>query len=207
MWRTLYTGPMFAGKTTALIEHANLSIRNIIYDNKDILFLRPNRDTRSDKIITHDRKYSVEAKYFESASELVSILKSESKSPRVIAIDEIQFVDFSDEQKLSSFLDASIHNSLTELIVAGLNSDHFGNPYKIINAIWINAMKFDDQRSKFRFVQLHTDCHNCGQQAHLTQWVSPEPYGPDTRVGGSDKYEARCADCFEGYDVTSRATV
>lgn len=196
MRRILFTGPMFAGKTTSLIKHSTDAAKKLGIPG--VVFLRPETDNRFSKMKTHDDKYSVDAQYFYDAEHLLDILSlMQAVNPVVIAIDEIQFVHFTESQFIE-FTNLSFPGG-SMLFMAGLNRDHFGNKFPTIYQL-LRVASFNMDLISLDFIHLYSSCGSCGAPAVHTQWISEEDYNDETRVGGSEKYDARCHHCFRAYD-------
>lgn len=174
-------GPMFAGKSTELLRRIR---RHDIAGNR-IRLVKPKTDTRSDRVHTHDGMTIAAVEVAELMDGLVSIEDHE-----VIAVDEVQFFEIQPGD-LEVIFDLAKNG--TRVIFAGVDLDHFGNPFETTATL----MGISTSITKLTSV-----CADCGGlHASRTQWVSDLPYNEDTRVGGIDRYAPKCLDCFEPMDL------
>lgn len=174
-------GPMFAGKSTELLRRIR---RHDIAGNR-IRLVKPMTDTRSDRVHTHDGMTVVAVEVSELMEGLVS-----HEDYDVIAVDEVQFFDL-EPGDLEIIFDLA--KSGVRVIFAGVDLDHFGNPFET------TAMLMGLSTS---ITKLTSVCADCGElNASRTQWISDLPYNEETRVGGQDRYAPKCIDCFEPMDL------
>lgn len=166
---TVICGPMFAGKSTRLIERA----REL--DPHACLFIKPAFDTRyhATKIVTHDGKSidAISANFIEDPSEEIEN----------IFLDEVQFMTephFSEDivAKISSLLGKGIN-----ITVAGLDLDAQGKPFLVTSTLLAMAENV---------VKLKARCIICNSSAHMTF----KKILNDNRfeLGETDIYEPRC---------------
>ena len=115
---TVICGPMFAGKTTKLIELVNKS------DKKKVVF-KPVIDNRydEDSVCTHDGK-KIECYVVESLANIIDIYIKEK--PEVIAIDEVQFFNEDIKYLIDELIDRNV-----EIIIGGLDMDFRREPFEI----------------------------------------------------------------------------
>lgn len=89
----VYVGPMASGKTTMVIDAL---IKHALVTNEKVLFIKSNRDTRSDKYSTHcgmrDAR-DFELITFMSVGSLSEVDYNDLIKYRVIGVDEVQFFD------------------------------------------------------------------------------------------------------------------
>ena len=120
----------------------------------------------------------------ERAEEIFALLKEETE---VVAIDEIQFFDWSIAEVCSRLADQG-----KRVIGAGLDQDFRGEPFGPMPLL----MALAEQVEKLQAI-----CVCCGANASRTQRLidgRPARYDdPIILVGGSESYEARCRDCHE----------
>ncbi|MDY6770374.1 MAG: thymidine kinase [Candidatus Nanohaloarchaea archaeon] len=178
----VFTGPMFAGKSTALLEAAEE------YDA--VLVFKPELDDRyaEEEIVTHDGR-SLEAEVVASDADGVEELEEQAldEVPDAVAIDEGQFFDEALVDAVGRLLAAGI-----DVVVTGLEKDYrqegFGPMPELVSRA--DTVK-----------RMTADCDVCGGPATRTQrLVDGEPAredAPQVDVDGKDSYEARCADCHE----------
>lgn len=174
---TVYTGPMYAGKTSALIDH--------LAEQEDFLAVKPVIDDRYDDetIISHDGQ-AVNATVLPADEDGVHWLPQfvNAVDPAVVGIDEAQFFPVS--------LAATVH-ALTshgyDVVVAGLDTDFRRSPFTPVPMLARTADTVD---------HLTADCTVCNSAAVYTQRLiddQPAPYeSPQIQVGGTETYESRC---------------
>lgn len=169
-------GPMFSGKTEELIRR----LRRLQYAKVNFLLFKPTVDDRYDEInVTSHNKNSISSIPIQYTSE-ISLYIDRNPTFTTIAIDEIQFLNM-DIMHLCNELDSRYH-----IIVAGLDMDHKGNPFKVMQGF----LPIADRIKKLSAV-----CVKCGADAKMSYKLSKNKNIVD--VGGSEKYEARCRKCWE----------
>ena len=172
---------MFAGKSTELLRRIR---RHDIAGNR-IRLVKPMTDTRSDRVHTHDGMTVVAVEVSELMEGLVS-----AEDYDVVAVDEVQFFEL-EPGDLEIIFDLA--KSGVRVIFAGVDLDHFGNPFETVAMLMGLATSI---------TKLTSVCADCGElNASRTQWISDLPYNEETRVGGQDRYAPKCIDCFEPMDL------
>lgn len=169
---TFYTGPMFSGKTTALLK-------DIIWSKlqeEEILIFKPSIDSRysEEKIISHD---SVSTNATPIKSWPINIPK-EIKS---IYIDEVQFL-------YGQSYDGDIINDIKRSLEKGINVTACGLDMDWKGEAFIlsgKLMAMADSVKKF-----HSLCSECGKPA--TKSFKRTKNDLKIEVGGSSLYEPRC---------------
>lgn len=165
---TVFTGPMFSGKSTRLIEEYNK-----IYNKENILIFKPVKDTRTkSKIRARGMKLDVEAISIKSLDEIYSYIKGNN---RVIFIDEAQFLTGS----ISTLLDLSINLDF-DIYIAGLNLTSEYKPFGIMPEILSIADKIEF---------LKASCYYCNKPAEYTNCLVNKE---DDILVGSKEYIAVC---------------
>lgn len=174
----VHTGSMFSGKTSSLEKDVK---RFTIAGYKTIAFkpIIDNRYNRSE-IVTHDLT-SLNAILVKDIFELKEYC--EELKPKVIAIDEVQFLGGSIED-IVKIINGFLAEDLT-VIVAGLDMDFTSKPFEIVKEL----MPLSDYLYKH-----HAVCVSCGTDA----WVSHRKTDDVERIkiGASDEYEPLCRKCF-----------
>ena len=180
---TVYTGPMFSGKTQALMARLQSKQRA----HKNVLVIKPALDDRYDSVDEIVVKQKTAQRFEKHASMAAYPIKNAAQltrliqelKPDVIGIDEAQF--FGDE--FSGTL-AQIAKDL-DVYVAGLDLDAWAKPFGPMP----HLLAIADRVEKFT-----ANCFQCGQDARLTQKIG----GSRGRieVGADDLYEARCVGCW-----------
>ena len=167
-------GPMFAGKTTLLLER----IEALRASGQSLRVLRPARDTRSmpGAIQTHGGAHA-SAVEVERGDEILSA----AGDAAVVIIDEIHFFGEHAVEPCRALLRAG-----RAVVVAGVEIDHFGKPFDPFPEL----LQIADSVRRLQGV-----CARCGAPSTHTQRLIP---ASDRIVaGGEESYEPRCASCFE----------
>lgn len=169
-------GPMFAGKTTHLIQ----LIKAFQLKKKSCLVLNHTSDSRfsrSSFIISHNEEV-IPSKKISHLKEIIST--QEYLNYDVVAIDEAQF--FEDIVSGSDFL----ANEGKIVLVSGLDGTYrrksFGNFMELI-PLAENVTK------------LHAKCGKCGLEASFTKRINTEER-KDILVGDERIYIPLCRKCF-----------
>lgn len=189
---TVFTGPMFSGKSGSLITQANSAIRA----NKTVLAVKPEIDTRDkDEIVTRyhnalngeSTKRTFENAHLinESDPEDLQNLFDEYE-PDVFIADEIQFFD----QWFVEFVRQLQTREQAEVYLAGLDLDAWGNSFGYTGDLLALADKVE---------KMAADCFvkGCHRKATCTQLIDAnKSEGSRVEVGGKETYEARCSSCW-----------
>ncbi len=173
-WIEVIAGSMFSGKSEELIRRLT---RARIARQKVQVF-KPGIDERYslEEIASHSGQKHLSVPVSTTA-EMMSQIADDTQ---VVGIDEAQFFDI-------SIIDAV--NQLAEqgkrVIVAGLDQDYTGKPFEPMPQL-LSIAEF--------ITKTHAICVKCGSTANYSQrTVESEAL---VEVGASDKYEARCRQCF-----------
>lgn len=166
-------GPMFAGKTSLLIDRMQRAER----DGTPAIAFKHASDTRyhATHLATHDGRH-VAALAVCDPIELVSRLGRS----RVVVIDEAHFFG----AWLWDIV-VPILRDRRRLIIAGVERDHTGRPFEPFPRLLVEA----DMVTK-----LGGSCARCGKSAIHSQRMSDD--ASRLVVGGSELYQARCRECF-----------
>lgn len=175
---TVYTGPMFSGKSTTLIEtYQNLITNNISKNN--ILCFKPSKDIRDyTKIRARNVNTKIDAIVI---SKFETILDYITNDIKYIFIDEIQFID-GDFNILSKL---SIENNI-DIYISGLSQTSEQTPFgtmPYILAIADNVMK------------LKAKCE-CGKEAPYTYCKENKQ---QKILIGDKEYIPLCRECLLKY--------
>jgi thymidine kinase len=172
---------MFSGKTEELIRRL---VRAEIARQKIQVF-KPALDDRyeADQVSSHSGSY-YEATVVQNAAEISTLVE---KNTDVIAIDEVQFFDWTVAE-----LCEKLANEGRRVILAGLDMDFRGEPFGPMPLLMAQAESVD---------KLQAICMVCGAPASRTQRLidgRPAHYDdPVIMVGASEVYEARCREHHE----------
>jgi thymidine kinase len=172
---TLCIGPMFAGKTSFLLNKIN----ELNIDNKPFIVIKPIIDTRynTNKIVNHDG-VSYDCISINRIDEIFNNLLFDYHESNTILIDEAQFFpDLYESVKKLLSLGKQIY-------VAGLNGDY---KMKLFGQI-INLMSIADN-----IIYKQPNC-DCGKLASFTARIIND--NSLIVVGGSDKYIPVCKQCY-----------
>ncbi|HMQ03717.1 MAG TPA: thymidine kinase [Pyrinomonadaceae bacterium] len=173
-WVEVIVGSMFSGKSEELIRRLN---RASIARQRVQVF-KPLIDSRYslEEIASHSGRKHL-SKPVNSSAELREQVESETQ---VVGIDEGQFFDAGIVEVVNE-----LANSGKRVIVAGLDQDYTGKPFEPMPQLLCIAEYI---------TKIHAICVKCGATANFTQRTVES----DARVevGASDKYEARCRQCF-----------
>tara|TARA_B100000965_G_scaffold309591_1_gene268851 strand:- start:782 stop:1321 length:540 start_codon:yes stop_codon:yes gene_type:complete len=167
-------GPMFSGKTEELIRRL---VRAQIA-KKTVSIFKHSTDNRysEDYIVSHN-KNRIKCHSINNAQQIIDL----SSSIDIIGVDETQFFD-------SSIIDVcnNLANKGKRVIIAGLDRDYKAIPFGPM----ANLLSHADYIKK-----LNAICMVCGNQASFSQRLIKDEN--QILVGESEKYEARCRNCYE----------
>lgn len=181
-WVHVICGPMFSGKTEALLR----TVRRLEIAGKRVGLFKPELDTRTE-IITSRNGLSWPSIPIKNITDFYNLFVTGLYD--VVAFDEAQFFD-----KTIYPAVRAIANTGTEVIVSGLDRDFLGRPFGTMAELLVEADSVD---------KLTAVCFVCKGEASLTQrLVNGKPARADDPlivVGGinDDVYEARCRKCWE----------
>ncbi len=178
----VFTGGMFAEKSTALIREGR---RNIIAGKK-VVFLKPALDNRyaEESVVTHDgvEHKAINVRFDNFSGRIATFYKlTEVMEANVVCIDEVQFFP----KTILPMIDKLVYSG-KKVVVAGLDMDRFGKPFGIVPELMARAEKV----KKF-----HAVCGFCGSDA----WVSlgTENLKNNNQVNVSNDYIPACRTCAE----------
>jgi len=173
-WIEVIVGSMFSGKSEELIRR----VRRAQIARQKVQVFKPRIDDRYSKeeIASHSGQKHLSIPV-ETTAEMMSQIEDDTQ---VVGIDEGQFFDM-------AIIDAV--NQLAErgkrVIVAGLDQDFTGKPFEPMPQL-LSIAEF--------ITKTHAICVKCGSTANYSQrTVESDAL---VEVGASDKYEARCRQCF-----------
>jgi thymidine kinase len=181
-WIELVCGSMFSGKTEELLRR----VRRAEIARKQVRLFKPSIDQRYgvERVASHNGIAREDAIVVHAATDIFDYVTPEVE---VIAIDEVQFFDWSIADVCSL-----LANERKRVIVAGLDQDFRGEPFGPMPLLMALAERVD---------KFHAICVVCGASASRTQRLidgRPARYDdPIILVGGSESYEARCRHCHE----------
>ncbi len=173
-WIEVICGSMFSGKTEELMRR----VRRAQIAKMDTIIFKPRVDDRysPEHIVSHNQ-LKLDSQIVETADEILS----KSQKTEVIAIDEAQFFD-DDIVEICKIL----AKQKKRIIIAGLDTDYRGKPFGPMPELMCEA----DYVDKLRAI-----CVKCGNPATYTQRTSKD--SQRVVIGETDKYEARCRNCYK----------
>ncbi len=176
----LICGSMFSGKTEELLRR----IRRAEIARRTVQIFKPQMDNRYglERVASHSGVAREDAVVVESAADILPLVHPDTQ---IVAIDEVQFFDWSIADVCSELADQG-----KRVIAAGLDQDFRGEPFGPMPLLMALAEQVD---------KIHAICVKCGAEASRTQRLidgRPARYDdPIILVGGSESYEARCRNC------------
>jgi len=175
-WIELICGSMFSGKTEELIRR----IKRAEIARQKVQVFKHALDTRyAQKKVTSHNGMETQAVVVKDAAAILELVEANTE---VVAIDEVQFFDWSISNVCSTLADQG-----KRVIVAGLDMDFRGEPFGPMPLLMAQAEVVD---------KLQAICMVCGAPASRTQRLidgKPARYDdPVIMVGASEVYEARC---------------
>jgi thymidine kinase len=173
-WIEVICGSMFSGKTEELIRR----VRRAQIARQKVELFKPTIDNRyaDDEIVSHDAQ-KLPSRVVTDANEILPL----SLEAQVVAIDEAQFY-----KKNLVKICKTLANMGKRVIVAGLDTDYRGEPFKPIPDLLAVAEYI---------TKTHAICVICGNPANFTQRTTKSR--DQVVIGTSDIYEARCRNCYE----------
>ena len=175
---TMIVGPMYAGKTTKLIELADFNISN----NRSVMLFKPDADTRyhATKIVTHDG-VAIDSVVIDT------LAPSIQTDAEVVFIDELHLF----HESIIDIIHSLLKNDI-DVVTSGVNKDFRGEPIRNFRELFPHADEV---------FLLHSKCARCGEKAHLSQRLiegEPANYNdPIIKVGSVETYEPRCKRCHK----------
>ena len=178
----LIVGPMFAGKTTNLINKVNELLNNNVNESQ-ILLINHSSDSRYDTngvICSHD-KIKINSKSFSSLNELVNN-NDIWDSINYLIIDEAQF--FSDlYETIEHLFKNYIKHSNLNIYIFGLDGDYKQKPFA--KSKLLELIPYASSITK-----LLARCTICNKDAPFTKRITHST--EQILVGGSNEYQPVC---------------
>lgn len=180
----VYFGPMFSGKTTALLAEVN---RLEIAGYKSQIF-KPSIDVRDTGVRSRDGKERLAIR-LKSSSDLVAQLTTEVN---VVALDETQFFD----KDIVDVVDYLTKNLGLRVIVSGLPTDFRGEPFGPMPELIAKADRTIQTVAVctfFRDLGLREKCETPATRTQrLLNGVPADWESEVIQVGDGELYVARC---------------
>lgn len=180
---TLILGPMFAGKSTYLINKANELISSDVKQD-EILLINHSSDVRYDtnKICSHNGQ-KINSKSINNLDDITKqILDTQHlyKKLKYIFIDEAQFFD-----DLYQSIKTLLMQNTTGLhiFIGGLDSDYKQEPF--YNSRILELIPYSTN-----IIKLNAKCFKCDNKAPFTKRITSA--SETILVGGSEVYQPTC---------------
>lgn len=175
---TVYAGPMYAGKTTALIAELETNVE----DNKKVLVIKPTIDNRyaTEDVVSHDG---------------ISLNKQTGHKVRCLAVNEQLYLSELDEVDVLLIDEAQFFNDLCyksipiylengiDVVAVGLDMDSEGKGF--------GSMPYLLERAN-NIYKLSGICSVCGDEATRTFRKFTASSSSQVLIGGNETYESRC---------------
>ena len=173
-WIEVIVGSMFSGKSEELIRR----LRRAQIARQKVQVFKPKIDDRYsiEQIASHSGMTHI-SKPVMTAAELMAQIEADTQ---VIGIDEGQFFDMEIVEAVNRLASEG-----RRVIIAGLDQDYMGRPFEPMPQL-LSVAEF--------ITKTHAICVKCGNTANYSQRTSDST--ERVEVGASDKYEARCRQCF-----------
>lgn len=175
----VYTGPMYAGKTSQLLKR----VLWLDHLQKRVLVLKPAKDNRyaEESIVTHNQ-LSYPCISFSDFSDIDSKYNIMPYNYDTVCLDEVQFMPTHPTLKrVETWLSNGVN-----VIACGLDQDSRGVPFETSSLL----MGLADCVSK-----MTSDCTKCGSLATKTFRIYAD--GDREQVGSIGMYEPRCKNHWE----------
>ncbi len=174
---TVFTGPMFSGKTEGLIR----SLVILKSSGRQVVALKPLLDKRYSEsdLLSHSKQFfPAEAIPTVEPKDLSYLIPDYD----MVGIDEVQFFGAWIVEEIKNLLHNDVH-----VTVSGLDLTFKGEPFGVMPYLLCLA---DDVH---KLMSTCSQCKGLANRSHRT--VSS---GDAVLVGGAESYEPRCLDCFDG---------
>ena len=175
---TVYAGPMYAGKTTALIAELEAGIE----DQLNVLVIKPIIDNRysDEDIVSHDGT-SLQKTTGHKVKRLAvdeELTPSEMEDVDLLLIDEAQFFTSLCFQWVPEYLNRGV-----DVVAVGLDMDSEGRPFGSMPYLLSLANNV---------YKLSGVCSVCDDEATRTFRKLTASSSSQVLIGGSETYEPRC---------------
>ncbi len=185
-WLEIICGPMFSGKSEELLRKLN----RLDYAKVNYTVFTPSIDTRTAKKSIQSRngfkKYAVQ---IDKPRDIYKAILDEDEIPKVIAIDEVQFLD---AEELLDVVNNLIKQGFV-VYAAGLDNDFRNVPFKTTSLLLSRAEKVH---------KLSSICTVCGSEGTCTQRIvdgEPAPFNSSIIEVGD--FESYCSRCIEHHQL------
>ena len=171
---TVYTGPMFGGKTTALLS----DIERFKLQKKHVVAFKPAVDDRySDTEIVSHSGWRHAARTVKEGPDILQALADSEQSPDVVAVDEAFMVKGVAEVLIW------LYRSGISIIVSTLDLTYAGKAFHEVEKLlpWATYVK-----------KCPAVCSECGRDAYYTHRKQVDASEEEIEIGGAELYEPRC---------------
>ena len=179
---TVYAGPMYAGKTTALIAELEASLES----NSNVLIVKPSIDNRysEEDIVSHDGVSLKQVTGHKVKRLPVDgvIDSKDMENVDVLLIDEAQFFTDLCNNWVIVYLERGI-----DIVAVGLDMDSEGKPF--------GSMPFLLSLANSVY-KLSGVCSVCSGEATRTFRKLSARSSDQVLIGGTETYEPRCFNCW-----------
>lgn len=182
---TIYTGPMFAGKSTALINE----IRSCHHSENDKLmfnYANDKRYTDNADIASHNKDY-IKSIPITNCFEINKYITCDIKA---IFIDEAQFLDCITDWISTS---QNYFTNVEKIVIAGLNYDVYGNCF---NEQFNELIYKCEQLKQVKLLRANCFVGECNKKADFTILLDENNNNIDEEqnvlVGSKDIYQPVC---------------
>lgn len=183
-WLEVVCGPMFSGKSEELLR----KLKRLEFANIEFLIFKPSLDSRSIKFIMSRNGAKRTAIEINDPYEIYNYIQKANYTTRVIAIDEVQFLD---SKKTLDVVDTLKANGYI-VYASGLDSDFRNLPFETTSLLMANAEKV---------TKLSAICSICGAPGTCTQRIidgKPASFNSEVlQIGDFESYTARCKEHHE----------
>lgn len=175
------TGPMFAGKTTFLLQ-AIKYYKNVL--KKRVMVFKPSKDQRFTNdfqaIVNHNFVCCL-ANGVSENDKILTLIKNQKQPPQVVFFDEINLFPENFTTIIQQLLKQKI-----KVICSGLSKDFRDNYFPEVK-------KFLQLKPKIKI--LSSNCYRCFQRAQHSQRLTKNDNL--ILVGGRELYAPVCTNCFQ----------
>lgn len=191
----VFSGPMFAGKTTSLISAVNAAVES---GDRPVVIVKPAMDNRyaESAIVTHDGVAHVAVPVASAADVFAAVAAASDAGPAHLFADEVQFMD-------RPWFEGEFHLAIHALLQAGhdvtcggLDLDWRGLPFEVTARLLAMA----DHVTK-----LTARCAVTGASAQKTYKRVVD--GARVALGAAETYEPRSNAAWEGADRVIAARI
>lgn len=173
-----FAGPMFSGKSTALIDR----LRRAEIAGRRVVCFKPNLDDRYSKsaVVTHERD-EIRALPVPTTGVGLQTILAQSSAADVVGVDEVQFFPLGVVEVLLNLRARGKH-----VFWAGLDMDYLGAPFGPVPTLMAVG----------GVTKVHAVCVRCGDMQATHTYKTDRSDPTVVKVAGKELYEARCFRCW-----------